>query len=223
MPGEVHREGGVSLLRRLTGRGPAARRRAVPGWDSLDLPWRDAEFAVVDLELTGLDLKRDEIVSYGGVVVRRGPRRRLDRRLRARQAAGTGRGGEHRRPRPAAGRPRGRPGSRRLRRGPRRPAHRPGARRARGLGRAGVHRPGVRRVRAAARRPGRRHRRAGPRDRPRAPRRRDRAVARGPGVGHRPAPAHDPPRRRRRADDGRASSSRWPPGSTAPSRRPCAR
>lgn len=59
----------MSLLRRLTGR-PA--RRSLPGWDSLDLPWREAELAVVDLELTGLDLARDEIVSYGGVVVRQG-------------------------------------------------------------------------------------------------------------------------------------------------------
>lgn len=62
----------MSLLRRLTGRGAGGRPRAIPGWDSLDLPWREAELAVVDLELTGLDLKRDEIVSYGGVVVRSG-------------------------------------------------------------------------------------------------------------------------------------------------------
>lgn len=60
----------MSLLARLAGR--AGRPRSVPGWDSLELPWREAEFAVVDLELTGLDLKRDEIVSYGGVVVRGG-------------------------------------------------------------------------------------------------------------------------------------------------------
>lgn len=60
----------MSLLRRLTGRSAGAR--SLPGWDSLDLPWREAELAVVDLELTGLDLRRDEIVSYGGVVVRGG-------------------------------------------------------------------------------------------------------------------------------------------------------
>lgn len=46
--------------------------RAVPGWDALDLPWRDAEFCVVDLEASGLDLRRDEIVSYGAVIVRAG-------------------------------------------------------------------------------------------------------------------------------------------------------
>jgi len=60
----------LSRLRRLVGRRAAAR--SLPGWDSLDLPWREAELAVVDLELTGLDLRRDEIVSYGGVVVRAG-------------------------------------------------------------------------------------------------------------------------------------------------------
>ncbi|RZL81324.1 MAG: 3'-5' exonuclease [Rhodococcus sp. (in: high G+C Gram-positive bacteria)] len=40
--------------------------------DTLKCPWRDAEFAVVDLETTGLDLARDTIVSYGAVVVRHG-------------------------------------------------------------------------------------------------------------------------------------------------------
>jgi DNA polymerase-3 subunit epsilon len=47
----------------------------VPGWGDGGLParpWRDAEFVVVDLETTGLDLRRDEIVSYGAVVVREG-------------------------------------------------------------------------------------------------------------------------------------------------------
>ena len=33
-------------------------------------PWREAEFCVVDLETTGLDLRRDEIVSYGAAIVR---------------------------------------------------------------------------------------------------------------------------------------------------------
>lgn len=61
----------MGLLRRLTGR-HGSSPRPVPGWHSLALPWRDAELAVVDLELTGLDPRRDEIVSYGGVVVRGG-------------------------------------------------------------------------------------------------------------------------------------------------------
>lgn len=33
-------------------------------------PWREAEFCVLDLETTGLDLRRDEIVSYGAAIVR---------------------------------------------------------------------------------------------------------------------------------------------------------
>jgi DNA polymerase-3 subunit epsilon len=68
-----------SPLGRLIGRALRAGRsgrsrgaRAVPGWGDLDLPWRQAEFVVVDLETTGLDLRKDEIVSYGGVVVREG-------------------------------------------------------------------------------------------------------------------------------------------------------
>ncbi len=55
---------------RLWGRRPALP--SVPGWEVFDSPWREAEFCVVDLEATGLDLKRDDIVSYGAVVVRQG-------------------------------------------------------------------------------------------------------------------------------------------------------
>ncbi|MFG2044034.1 PolC-type DNA polymerase III [Dactylosporangium sp. NPDC048998] len=32
--------------------------------------WREAEFCVVDLETTGLDLRHDEAISYGAVIVR---------------------------------------------------------------------------------------------------------------------------------------------------------
>lgn len=32
---------------------------------ALDTPWREAEFCVFDFETTGLNLRRDEIVSYG--------------------------------------------------------------------------------------------------------------------------------------------------------------
>jgi DNA polymerase III subunit epsilon len=35
-------------------------------------PWRETAFSVVDLELTGLDPSRDEIVSFGAVTVSRG-------------------------------------------------------------------------------------------------------------------------------------------------------
>jgi DNA polymerase-3 subunit epsilon len=34
-------------------------------------PWREAEFCVLDLETTGLNLRRDEVVSYGAAIVRR--------------------------------------------------------------------------------------------------------------------------------------------------------
>jgi DNA polymerase-3 subunit epsilon len=38
----------------------------------MDRGWRQAEFVVLDFETTGLDLRRDEIVSYGAVLVRAG-------------------------------------------------------------------------------------------------------------------------------------------------------
>ena len=47
------------------------RRRRWPAPPS-GVAWRDAAYAVVDLELTGLDLKRDEIISAGVVPVRGG-------------------------------------------------------------------------------------------------------------------------------------------------------
>jgi DNA polymerase-3 subunit epsilon len=57
------------VVRSLLGRRGREGHRAVPGWAALDLPWRDAEYCVVDLEATGLDLQRDDIVSYGAVLV----------------------------------------------------------------------------------------------------------------------------------------------------------
>jgi len=45
-------------------------RRRVPVLASdLDVPWREAEFCVLDLETTGLDLSRDQIVSYGAAII----------------------------------------------------------------------------------------------------------------------------------------------------------
>jgi DNA polymerase-3 subunit epsilon len=38
----------------------------------LDVPWRDVEYCVVDVETTGLDHRRDELISFGSVLVRSG-------------------------------------------------------------------------------------------------------------------------------------------------------
>lgn len=38
----------------------------------LDVPWRDVEYCVVDVETTGLDHRRDEMISFGSVLVRSG-------------------------------------------------------------------------------------------------------------------------------------------------------
>jgi DNA polymerase-3 subunit epsilon len=46
-------------------------RRRLPTPDPRT-PWREAELCVVDLETTGLDLRRDELVSYGVAIVRHG-------------------------------------------------------------------------------------------------------------------------------------------------------
>jgi DNA polymerase III subunit epsilon len=40
--------------------------------DGLDRPWREIDYAVVDLETTGLDLRRDTIASYGATVIHNG-------------------------------------------------------------------------------------------------------------------------------------------------------
>jgi DNA polymerase III subunit epsilon len=48
---------------------PRRRRRCGPPQAMLGRPWREAEFCVVDLETTGLDLRRDSIVSFGAVCV----------------------------------------------------------------------------------------------------------------------------------------------------------
>jgi DNA polymerase-3 subunit epsilon len=38
----------------------------------LDVPWREVEYCVVDVETTGLDRRRDELISFGSVLVRSG-------------------------------------------------------------------------------------------------------------------------------------------------------
>ncbi|GAB88833.1 3'-5' exonuclease [Gordonia rhizosphera] len=37
-----------------------------------NLPWREVDYVAIDLETTGLDLKRDAIISYGAAVIRGG-------------------------------------------------------------------------------------------------------------------------------------------------------
>ncbi|MCU7731006.1 3'-5' exonuclease [Actinoplanes sp. KI2] len=50
-------------------RGPRwLHRRSLPA-PHPRTPWRAAEFCVIDLETTGLDLRRDEIVAYGAAIV----------------------------------------------------------------------------------------------------------------------------------------------------------
>jgi DNA polymerase-3 subunit epsilon len=46
------------------------RRRAPLPVPNPHTPWREAEFCVVDLETTGMDLRRDDAISYGAVIVR---------------------------------------------------------------------------------------------------------------------------------------------------------
>jgi len=48
------------------------RRRTPLPAPPLGTGWREAEFCVLDLETTGMDLRRDEIVSYGAVIVASG-------------------------------------------------------------------------------------------------------------------------------------------------------
>ena len=47
-------------------------RPSPPPRSSRRLHWRDAEFAALDFETTGLDLRRDAVVSFGLVPVRQG-------------------------------------------------------------------------------------------------------------------------------------------------------
>jgi DNA polymerase III subunit epsilon len=47
------------------------RRRELSAPD-LARPWRDVEFCAIDLETTGLDLRRDAIIAFGLVIIRDG-------------------------------------------------------------------------------------------------------------------------------------------------------
>ena len=57
----------VPSIRRTTS--PTARTYARAPLESGATPWRQAHYCVVDLELTGLDPKNDEIISYGAVPI----------------------------------------------------------------------------------------------------------------------------------------------------------
>lgn len=48
------------------------RFRRRPSAARFDQPWREVSYAVVDLETTGLDLRRDTIASYGAAVIEGG-------------------------------------------------------------------------------------------------------------------------------------------------------
>jgi DNA polymerase-3 subunit epsilon len=48
------------------------RRRLALPTPHPDSPWREVEFCVLDLETTGLDLRRDDIVAYGAAIVAHG-------------------------------------------------------------------------------------------------------------------------------------------------------
>lgn len=56
-------------MRRRRNLSPAARSYRDSSRAPLEVPWRRAQFAVVDLETTGLDPRRDEIVSFASVPI----------------------------------------------------------------------------------------------------------------------------------------------------------
>ncbi len=71
VPGRGHDPGGGR--RRVGAAHPpmTVRRRRLRG-PALDVPWREVEYVVVDVETTGLDLRRDVVISFGSVLVRAG-------------------------------------------------------------------------------------------------------------------------------------------------------
>lgn len=59
-------------LRLRTHRSDAVEAYRQARWPPPSTPWRDAAFAVVDLETTGLDPRHDEIISFASVPVEKG-------------------------------------------------------------------------------------------------------------------------------------------------------
>jgi DNA polymerase III subunit epsilon len=63
------------MLSRMRRRGHASAARdayRVARPPRADTPWREARYAVIDLETTGLDPKHDEIVSFASIPIREG-------------------------------------------------------------------------------------------------------------------------------------------------------
>jgi DNA polymerase III subunit epsilon len=59
-------------LRRRRNASPAADSYRAAKPPSAAMPWREARYAVVDLETTGLDPKHDEIVSFASIPIQEG-------------------------------------------------------------------------------------------------------------------------------------------------------
>ena len=59
----------MRLLRPRRRRSAAASAYRASKPPALGTPWRDAHYAVVDLETTGLDPRRDEIVSFASIPI----------------------------------------------------------------------------------------------------------------------------------------------------------
>ncbi|HMD52177.1 MAG TPA: exonuclease domain-containing protein [Solirubrobacteraceae bacterium] len=60
----------MRVPRRARGAGAAAYKHARPPRGRT--PWRDAGYCAVDLELSGLDARRDEIISFGAIPIEEG-------------------------------------------------------------------------------------------------------------------------------------------------------
>lgn len=59
----------LPLLRRRRDESPAASAYRAADAPSSSTPWREARYAVVDLETTGLDSRSDEIVSFASIPI----------------------------------------------------------------------------------------------------------------------------------------------------------
>lgn len=60
------------MTRNFAQRGPGAKAYALGQLPSGRLPWRSVRYCAVDLELTGLDPRRDEIISFGAIPIEDG-------------------------------------------------------------------------------------------------------------------------------------------------------